>query len=556
MIRGFFSQSIGLVVTGVVSVILTPILVHDLGMFYYGLWILVTSLLDYYGLLDLGISFTLQRFVSRYHGAGDRKSLNETVSTATLGMAGIGIVLCGASFVLAAILPGFFNIVGPNRIVFQELVVLEGVSVAVVFPARVLGAYVCGLQRFDLYNVATVCVVILRLVFFIAVLDWGFGVIGIVDVTVALSIFSLAANYALARWADHELSLHWRQASWARLRELGHFSIYVFLSGIGDQLRFYTDSIVIAHFLTVALTTPFDVVTRLTRYYSMAVYPVSGPLTTALSSLEGQGREHELNRIFLKTSKLTCLMALLGGALLVLHGHAVLRLWVGKAFEPAYVLLAILVAGYVVILTQVPSNTLLYAKARHRALAIWTLGEGAGNLVLSIYWATHTGFVRFLVGANLPRAYYGLAGVALGTAVPMLIVRLSIQPWYVMRVAGIRLRHYVKNVVARPLLAFLPFIMISIAAQSPWMGATAVHLAITVVCESCLFAALAYIIALNHSDRQDVRQRAVGIARRLTKSPATRVAGSTSASGRPVSEKSEELLAAMREKTDDEAKRL
>lgn len=556
MIRGFFSQGIGLLVTGVVSVILTPILVHDLGAFYYGLWILVTSLLDYYGLLDLGIRFTLQRFVSRYHGIDDRKGLNETLSTATLGMTGIGVMLCAASFVLAAILPGFFKIAGPNHTIFQELVVLEGVSIAIVFPARVLGAYVCGLQRFDLYNVGVVCTVILRAVFFVAVLDWGFGVIGIVEVTVAISIFTLAANYGLARWADRELSLHWRLASWARLRELGHFSIYVFLGGIGDQLRFYTDSIVIARILTVALTTPFDIVTRLTRYYSMAFYPVSGPLTSALSSLEGQKRPHDLNRIFLKTSKLTCLMALLGGALLVLHGHAVLRLWVGKTFEPAYVLLVILVIGYAVILAQVPSNTLLYAKARHRALAIWTLGEGAGNLVLSIYWATHTGFVRFLVGSDLPRDYYGLAGVALGTTVPMLIVRLPIQPLYVMHVAGIRLWHYLKNSVARPVLAFIPFIVISIVAQSPWMGATAAHLAITVVCESCLFAVLAYFIALDDGDRLDVRGRAFGISRRLAKSPARRGEEAPSPSAKPVPAESEELLAAMREKTDDEAKRL
>lgn len=556
MVRSFFSQGVGLLVTGLVSVILTPILVHDLGMFYYGLWILVTSLLDYYGLLDLGIRFTLQRFVSRYHGIGDRKGLNETVSTATLGMAGIGVALCAGSFVLAAILPEFFKIASQNRIIFQELVVLEGISVAVVFPARVLGAYVCGLQRFDLYNMGVIGAVILRLVFFIAVLDWGFGVIGIVVVTVAISIFTLLANYGLARWADRELALKWRLASWARLRELGHFSVYVFLSSIGSQLCFYTDSIVIARVLTVALTTPFDIVTRLTRYYSLAFYPVSGPLTTVLSSLEGQGRKRDLNEIFLKTSKLTCLMALLGGALLVLHGHAVLRLWVGKTFEPAYVLLVILVAGYVLMLAQAPSNTLLYAKARHRALAIWTLGEGAGNLVLSIYWATHTGFVKTLVGPGLPKAYYGLAGVALGTTAPMLIVALSIQPWYVLRVAGIRLRHYVNNVVGRPLLAFIPFIVISIVAQSPWMGATAEHLAITVVCESCVFAVLAYIIALDDSDRRDIRERAFAAARRLTKNPALHGVKATSSSGKPISAESEELLTAMQEETDEETRRL
>ena len=63
MIRNVLSNWVALVVTAVISFVLTPILVHGLGHFYYGLWILVGSLVDYFGLLDVGIRTTLQRFV-------------------------------------------------------------------------------------------------------------------------------------------------------------------------------------------------------------------------------------------------------------------------------------------------------------------------------------------------------------------------------------------------------------------------------------------------------------------------------------------------------------
>lgn len=554
MVRSFFSQGVGLVVTGVVSVILTPILVHDLGSFYYGLWILVTSLLDYYGLLDMGIGYTLQRFVGRYHGAGDRKGLNETLSTATLAMTAIGLILLGASVILAFTLPQFFKVAGANRLIFRDLVLLIGISIAVVFPARVLSAYVCGLQRFDIFNIGVITSAVLRAVFFVVVLDWGLGVIGIAKVSVGIAFYGLAINYGMARWADRNLSIRWRLASWARLRELGHFSVYVFVGRIGDQLRFYTDSIVIARVLSVALTTPFDIVTRLTRYYNLAFYPVSGPLMTAMSSIEGQGHTQLLNQVFLKVSKLTCLIALLGGALLILHGRAVLRLWVGSEFEPAYVLLVILVVGYALALSQTSFPPVLYAKARHRAMAIWTVCEGGANLLLSIYWATHPALARFLIGGHLPKGYYRLAGVALGTAVPMIVIRLSIQPWYVLHVAGIHLRKFVAKALARPLLAFIPFIAVSIIAQSPWMGATIPHLAITVIWESVLFVALAYVIALDRADRKDVRQRAYSTVRRLTGRSAVITTGTAPSSTLKNSEESGEILTTIREKTEDEAK--
>jgi O-antigen/teichoic acid export membrane protein len=506
MLRSFLSQWLGFAVTGILSIILTPILVHGMGSFYYGMWILVASLLDYCGLLDLGMRYTLQRFAGRYYGM-DRAALNETLATALASTVAIGGLLCALSFLFASLLPGFFGLTGTSRPLFQELLVLEGLSVAVFFPARLLGAYLCGLQRFDFYNLGQVATGVLRAVLFVLVLHFGLGVLGIVAVGLGIAILTLALNWRLVRWADPALSLHWRLASWSRLRDLAHFGVYVFLSSVGDQLRFYTASIIIARFLAVALTTPFNVVTRLIEYYKLVFYPITGPLTTSMSALDGQAREQDLQRLFLRSSKLTALLGMLGGVLLLLHGKAVLRLWVGKSFESSYVLLVILTIGYIVTLGQLPSQTILYARGRHRALALWTLAEGVANLGLSIYWATHHGLVERAVGPALSPDYCGLAGVALGTAVPMLAVRTLIQPWYVLRVAKVAPSEYFMEVLVRPALACGPFVVIGVLAEAPWMGSSLMHLTATVVWQTALFGALAYTLALGRSDRQLIRAR-------------------------------------------------
>jgi O-antigen/teichoic acid export membrane protein len=76
MVRNIFSNWMGLIITGVISFALTPILIHGLGDFYFGMWILTTSILDYYGLLDLGIRTTLHRFVGRLKGMNEREALD------------------------------------------------------------------------------------------------------------------------------------------------------------------------------------------------------------------------------------------------------------------------------------------------------------------------------------------------------------------------------------------------------------------------------------------------------------------------------------------------
>src|SRR6267143_6726455 len=82
MLRSIFSNWLGLVIMGVTSVILTPILIHGLGDFYYGLWILVASALDYYGVLDMGMRPALFRAVAWSKGANDRAAMHETLLSA------------------------------------------------------------------------------------------------------------------------------------------------------------------------------------------------------------------------------------------------------------------------------------------------------------------------------------------------------------------------------------------------------------------------------------------------------------------------------------------
>ena len=77
MIRSICFNYIGMIITGLVGFLLTPVLIHSLGDYHYGMWILVASIVDYYGLADLGIRFTLQRHVARFKGTDQRLALIE-----------------------------------------------------------------------------------------------------------------------------------------------------------------------------------------------------------------------------------------------------------------------------------------------------------------------------------------------------------------------------------------------------------------------------------------------------------------------------------------------
>ena len=347
VIRNVFSNWLGMIVLGVVSFLMTPVLIHGLGDFQFGMWALVVSLVDYYGLLDVGMRVALQRFVARYKGANNRTALNELLVAALTLVAIVGVVICVLTAVLALALPGFLHIAGLSVKLFRWLIVLMGMSMLCILPARLLGTYLIGLQRFDLYNLGAVGVTVVRALLMLGALRMGQGLLGVAAVSLVMDLVSLVLHWLLVRWADPELIITFERARWKYLKELGGFSFYAYLSYAGDYLRFQTDSIVIARVLTVSLVTPFAAAGRLMNYFRTAIYGLTGALLPKMSELDGQSNEREMQTIFLLGTKATTLISLFIGSILFLNGKSLLRLWLGERFVESYGILMALTAAYV-----------------------------------------------------------------------------------------------------------------------------------------------------------------------------------------------------------------
>ena len=503
MFRNVFSNWVGLLVTGVISVVLTPILIHRLGDFHYGMWILAGSVLEYYGLLDMGMRTAMFRYVSQSKGANDRSAMNEIFVSMLAFTFVVSLCILIVSVLLVGVLPGFFKLAGASRHTFQLLVLLLGISVAVTFPSRMLGAYLNGLGRFDLYNLTAVVTGALRAVLIVAMLRVGYGVIAVAIVALGASLFSFVFQWFLVRHADPDLRFGAALAKWKRIRELISYGFFIFIYTAGDYLRFYTDSAVIARVLNTALVTPFSVATRLMEYSKLILSGVGGPLMGKMSELHGQSKESELRRLFVAATKITALLSIFLASLLYLDGRLLLKLWIREDMSATYKLVCVLTAGYVVALAQHTTLVVITACGRHRPMAMWTLAEGAANLVLSIHWAR----------------IYGLLGVALGTAVPMLVVNLLIQPWYALRVVDLSPGEYIRKSLVRPVAVALVFAGICLLAPKLGANADFVQFGFRVAWQTAVFVLLAYLLGFDSGERRSLRDRSrlVAVALRLVR---------------------------------------
>jgi membrane protein EpsK len=98
--RNVSTRYIAIVVEGLIGLMVLPFNVAHLGRSAYGLWALTTSITWFVGVLDLGYSGALVKFVAEYRAWRDHTALNEVVSTIAMVFTALG----GLCFAVTAII--------------------------------------------------------------------------------------------------------------------------------------------------------------------------------------------------------------------------------------------------------------------------------------------------------------------------------------------------------------------------------------------------------------------------------------------------------------------
>ncbi|HEU5335895.1 MAG TPA: oligosaccharide flippase family protein, partial [Terriglobales bacterium] len=310
------------------------------------------------------------------------------------------------------------------------------------------------------------------------------------------TLFSIPLNCWMIWRIDSGLKFTMRLVRRHTAHELLTFSFWTLLNNAGQLLRDSTDSIVIGRILGPVFITPFIVASRLVGYFRPIVRDMVSPVLPRISELDGQGRTEDIRQLFLRMSRFSTLVSLCIGAMLVLHGRSLLSLWVGHRYVSSYPILVLLTVGAVASLSQLGTMHTLIAVGRHRAYGIWTLGEGLANLILSVIWARQ----------------YGIVGVALGTAVPLVLVKLTLQPWYVTRVLDISLGEYVGKTLVRPLAVCMLFLAVCGLTGTFAENTSLWHLLWTGAWQGLLLVVLAFTMGLEGSDRTLLRGRFARLA--------------------------------------------
>ncbi len=489
LLRNSLWNAAGAAVPALVALATIPLLVAALGIAGYGWLTLVTSIVGYFGALDINLTSGTIKYLSEAHANGNKRRISQ-VFWFSAGFYGLlGLVVCLAIGIFAGQLIDVFGKTTPEE---REGIVVAlrigALGFAIVQIQSVLISVLHALQRYDISARSEMLFGVTANLLSVAVAVAGFGLATVVLTRVAVSVFNCFFLVRQLRVLAVPLSF---VAPDKEVRQtLFSFSAYAYLSKLASTLHQHGDKLIVGALggpvAVTIYTVPFTLAGRvlgMTGRLSSVIFPHA-------STLAATNRLEELRPTYLAAIRHISYLNFMVCSGMVLAGDEFLRRWVGEVFVnqgyPVLVLMAFALLADS--LTNMPS-LVNDALGKPRVSGVFALIHGVIGLIF-IYFGMST---------------FGIVGAASAHTLTAIFLSAAFLIYVHGRTVPIALLEIVKN-VGQPLLFGLGILSLFIIIKSLLPSGILIAGIVTVICIlALLLNGMVYVM------RQDDRTKVVNI---------------------------------------------
>lgn len=437
---------------------------RKLGQETLGIWDFSWSMIAYFGLVQVGVGSSVNRYVAKYRARNDVELVNSTVSSISFLLFGMGLVILALTALFTYLLPSFWGLrFGENTGDAQVVLFALGASLAIQTALAAFTGVITGCHRWDLHNyiksgwhAGTVVAMVVLLQ-----LDLGIKSLAVATLT-GLALANLnRVICAFALCPGMKIGLRFIRVS--MVREAFGFGVKTLAPHMAELLLNQTSSILVAGFLGPAALALYARPRSLTMHTGTLVSKLAFVLTPTASALDSTSRRDELRELFVNG---TCYAACISLPLtigLAIMGGPLMLLWMGPEYANGR-LAALVALGSCALFTFKPALSILTGLNAH----------GKPGMVHLAAAVCSVGLVYLAVGP----LKLGLEGVALAVGVPLTCTYVYISAHACRRLEMSWVR-FLWEALRKPALCTLPFATCLIASRlvmphqslhSLWLG--------------------------------------------------------------------------------------
>jgi O-antigen/teichoic acid export membrane protein len=440
ILRNVATNWVGFAVNATVTLALTPFILGHLGSAGYGVWVLTSSVIGYYGLLDLGFRGGVTQYLTRYLAVGDNARASECFSSAVAVLAGLGTVMFGLSLAAAYFAPRILHLPGGMEQEAFWCILIVGTSSAIQFALQPYTSIFTAMQRFDLANAIGVVTRLLTAVGVVITLRSGLGLIGVSAVTCAVSLVDYIVRWRVARRLAPDVELSPRLARWSRLREIGSFGAWNFLMSMNGYVYQHVPNLLIGTLMPIAAVGHYALATGLIRQIYSILSPVPQVLYPAATELHVRGDREGIERLYHDGSRMMLLVLMSVVLPAALWSADFYRLWLGRHYTSGTPFPSVAVLFQILLISVTTDNSsniasqILVGSGRVRTVAIALVWGSVLNLTMSIILVRR----------------YGLIGLPVATVIASVVIDLFAMPWLLQRNLGLSVSTFIRRACPRP----------------------------------------------------------------------------------------------------------
>lgn len=413
------------------SIVAIPLLLTSLGERDYGWLIFLSTTVGYFGILNLGISDAMARYVAEYYQEDNLEELRRLVTTVVALFAAVGAIAAAAIF-LATLCHWNMEEERTLKLMFA----MTGVLYVFAWPLLAIKGVFVGLQRqpylSSMLGVGRIVCVTSAIV--LAWFGWALPYVFIV-----MNVDQLILPPLLVRRLTKCLSGPLIRPSFfaiSSVRRVLSFSSWMMLSRVATFLEYQVDTLLVLIFvgpagvaLYTVICTPFRLVQQVSGIAVAAIVPVIASRAAKSVPMVGTIKAGAIAHNAVIAS--ICV-------LLYLFSDILLNRWLSGRYEESYWLIKTLILFQVVWQSNAFLGGCINGLGHSKPLGLIAVVTGVSNFCLSV----------FLVQKM------GTEGVVVGTLVAGLLA-VPFATWCFPPLAGLARHEYLKLIIIAHLPAFV-----------------------------------------------------------------------------------------------------
>lgn len=429
LLKGAALQLFNQLLAFFITLFMTPFLLNNLGERQMGMWILVASFAGFYGVLDLGITNAINRYITVAYTQNDDDSCNSYANIGFFLFLGVGFVALLISFLVACGMYFIYRASVGDILLLASVTFLMGINFTIDLPSRVMQGILNGFYRSDLVNLRAIIFRLISVATMYFLVRNGGKVVSIAVGTICVSLLNFLCYYALAKKVFPQFMLSLKKIRKSDIKVLFSYSLISFWSHAIDIVRFQLGGIIIAFLLAVEVVAHYNIATSITSYFQLFMGTCTGWLVTWFTRLVATSARDTLRVHLFFSYKIVIVISSFVAFGTILWAPAFIERWVGAKYLDAYPALVLLTLGMTVAIWQTPAVRALFAMAQHRYFAISNTLDAILNIGLTL----------------ILTPFFGMLGVALGSSIAMFITKIFVLPQMIVRVMQYRFWEYWKH---------------------------------------------------------------------------------------------------------------